>query len=376
VAVAEALAAAQGAGAVEVVGSRRGLEGDLLTGTGLPVTTLPGRGFSRRVSARSAAANVGAAGALVWAFVLALALVARRRPAVVVAMGGYGCVPVALAALVLAVPVVLVNLDAVPGAASRLVARFARASAVAFPGTPLRRAVVTGGPVRPDIVAAAHPDEEARADARRILGLPADRFVVGMVGGSLGSRTINTAALDLARLWARRADVAIHHVVGRRDMTWIGEGPAAEAGGLVYRQVPYEDRIGLLYQAVDVMVSRAGASTVSELAVVGVPAVLVPLPGAPGDHQTANAGVLADAGGAVIVPDADCTGARLAQELDALRSPPERVERMRAGAASVGRPDAVGAVVEVVESHARAGPRPGRSPDAGTRARHGTGGDR
>jgi UDP-N-acetylglucosamine--N-acetylmuramyl-(pentapeptide) pyrophosphoryl-undecaprenol N-acetylglucosamine transferase len=110
--------------------------------------------------------------------------------------------------------------------------------------------------------------------------------------------------------------------------------------------------------------------------VVGVPAVLVPLPGAPGDHQTANAGVLADAGGAVIVPDADCTGARLAQELDALRSPPERVERMRAGAASVGRPDAVGAVVEVVESHARAGPRPGRSPDAGTRARHGTGGDR
>jgi len=373
VAVAEALAAVQGAGAVEVVGSRRGLEGDLLTGTGLPVTRLPGRGFSRAVSARSAAANLGALGGLVWAFVLALGLVARRRPAVVVAMGGYGCVPVALAALVLAVPVVLVNLDAVPGAASRLVGRFARAAAVAFPGTPLRRAVVTGAPVRPEIVAAAGGDAAARTEARRLLGLPADRFVVGVVGGSLGSKTLNTATLDLAGLWVRRADVAVYHVVGRRDATWIGGGPEAEAGGLVYRQVPYEDRMALLYQAADVMVSRAGASTVSELAVVGAPAVLVPLPGAPGDHQTANARVLEAAGGAVMVPDAECTGARLAEELDAVRSRPGCLEAMRAGAASVGRPDAVAAVVEVVESQARAGPRPGRSPDAGTRARHGTG---
>jgi UDP-N-acetylglucosamine:LPS N-acetylglucosamine transferase len=370
VAVARALAAAQGAGAVEVVGSRRGLEGDLLTGTGLPVTRLPGRGFSRAFGPRHAAANVGALAALVWAFVLALGLVVRSRPAVVVAMGGYGCVPVALAAMVCGVPVVLVNLDAVPGAASRLVGRFARAAAVAFPGTPLPRAVVTGAPVRPEIVAAAHPDGSARAHARRLLGLPADRFVVGVVGGSLGSKTVNTAALALAGLWVGRGDVAIYHVVGRRDMAWIGEGPPPEAGGLVYRQVPYEEKMALFYQAADVVVSRAGASTVSELAVVGVPGVLVPLPGAPGDHQTANASVLARAGGAVIVPDGECSGARLADELDGLRWPPERLDRLRAGAGSVGRPDAA-AVVEVVESHARAGPRPGRSPDAGTRARHG-----
>jgi len=371
VAVARALAAAQGAGAVEVVGSRRGLEGDLLTGTGLRVTRLPGRGFARSLSPRTAVANAGAVAGLASAFVLAVALVARRRPAVVVAMGGYGCVPVALAAVMLGVPVVLVNLDAVPGAASRLVSRFARAAAVAFPGTALPRAVVTGAPVRPEIVAAAHPDGPARTAARHALGLPPDRFVVGVVGGSLGSRTVNTAALALAGLWAGRADVAVYHVVGRRDMTWIGAGPSSESGGLVYRQVPYEERMALLYQAADVVISRAGASTISELAVVGLPGILVPLPGAPGDHQTANAEVLAAAGGAVIVPDAECTGARLADEIDALRSTPGRLDQMRAGAGSVGRPDAVAAVVEVVESHARAGPRPGRSPDAGTRARHG-----
>jgi UDP-N-acetylglucosamine:LPS N-acetylglucosamine transferase len=370
-AVAQALTVVQGVGAVEVVGSRRGLEGDLLTGAGLPVTRLPGRGFSRTLGPRQAVANLGALAALAWAFVLSLALVGRSRPAVVVALGGYGCVPVALAAVAFGVPVVLVNLDAVPGAASRLVGRFARAAAVAFPATPLPRAVVTGAPIRPDIVAAAHGDGEARAHARRSLDLPEDRFVVGAVGGSLGSKTINTAVLELAELWGGRPDVAIYHVVGRRDAPSIAAGPQGRTDGLVYRQVPYEEKMALFYLAADVVVSRAGASTVSELAVSGVAGVLVPLPGAPGDHQTANARVLEKAGGAVVVPDSECTGVRLAGELDRLLPPSEALDRMRRGAASVGRPDALAAVVEVVESHARAGPRPGRSPDAGTRARHG-----
>ncbi|HXQ75161.1 MAG TPA: glycosyltransferase [Acidimicrobiales bacterium] len=372
VTVAQALAAARGEDAVEIVGSRRGLEGDLLAGTGLPVTTLPGRGFARSFGPRQMVANLGAVAALAWAGAMALSLLRRRRPAVVVAMGGYGCVPVSLAAALLGIPVVLVNLDAVPGAASRLVGRFARAAAVAFPGTPLPRAVVTGAPVRPEIVAAAHPDAAARRRARRTLDLPPDRFVVGVVGGSLGAKTINEAALDLAALWAGRGDVVVYHVVGRRDAAAMARSaPVAEAGGLVYRQVPYEDRMAAFYQAADVVVGRAGASTVAELAVIGVPAVLVPLPGAPGDHQTANAGALAAAGGAVVLPDGQCSGRRLAAELEALRSPPGRLDAMRQAAASLGRPDAVAAVVAVVETHARSGPRPGGSVGAAPRARHG-----
>jgi len=345
VTVARALAAGHGDDAVEIVGSRRGLEGDLLADTGLAVTRLPGRGFSRSFGPRQVMANVGAAAALAWALVMAVVLVRGRKPAVVVAMGGYGCV---------GVPVVLVNLDAVPGAASRLVGRFARASAVAFAGTPLPRAVVTGAPVRPEIVAAAHPDDSARGGSRRTLGLPTDRFVVGVVGGSLGARTVNEAAISLVGLWAGRSDVAMYHVVGRRDAGEMARSaPAPGVGGIVYRQVPYEDRMADFYRAADVVVGRAGANTVAELAVIGVPAVLVPLPGAPGDHQTKNAGELAAAGGAVVVADSECSGARLADELEAMRSPAGHLDEMRAGAASIGRPDAVAAVVAVVESHAR-----------------------
>ncbi len=249
------------------------------------------------------------------------------------------------------------NVDAVPGAANRLVGRFARAAAVAFDGTTLARAVVTGAPVRAAVVAAAHPGAEARAAARHALGLPPDRTVVGAVGGSLGSTRLNEAVIDLAELWARRTDISIFHVVGRRDAPWAARARTGAAGsegdGLVYVQVPYEDRMALFYQAADVVVGRAGANTVAELAVVGVPAILVPLPGAPDDHQRANAMVLERAGGAVILPDAECRGPRLAEEIDALLADPARLGAMGAAAGSVGRPDAVGAVAALASAHAR-----------------------
>jgi UDP-N-acetylglucosamine--N-acetylmuramyl-(pentapeptide) pyrophosphoryl-undecaprenol N-acetylglucosamine transferase len=114
----------------------------------------------------------------------------------------------------------------------------------------------------------------------------------------------------------------------------------------------------LFYQAADIVVSRAGANTVAELAVVGVPAILVPLPGAPGDHQRANAGVLERAGAAVVVPDPECSALRLAQEIDALASDPARLDAMRSAAGTLGRTDAVSAVVTLARAHARA-PRGG-----------------
>jgi len=360
-------AGAWGAAPVEMVGSRRGLDAELLAGEGIPVTLLPGRGLARRWDLRSSLANLVAVLGLAAAVLGALVVVARRRPAVVVAVGGYACVPTALAAFVLGVPVVLVNVDAVPGAANRLVGRFARAAAVGHGGTGLPREVVTGVPVRPAIAAAAHPDEAARRAARRALGLPADRAVVAVVGGSLGARRLNEAVAELARSWEGRDDVTLYHVVGRRDAARAavaagpsrrgeGGGPEASPGRcLRYVQVPFEQRMALFYQAADVVVARAGANTVAELAVVGVPAVLVPLPGAPGDHQRANAGVLERAGGAVVVPDPECDGARLARELDALLADRAALDAMRAAAASAGRPDALDAVTALVRAHARPG---------------------
>jgi UDP-N-acetylglucosamine:LPS N-acetylglucosamine transferase len=356
--VARALAQGQGPESVELVGARRGLDAQLLAGEGVPVTLLPGRGIARRLDARSVLANAGAVAGLVAAFVAALVVVLRRRPSVVVAMGGYACVPTALAAAVVGTPVVLVNVDAVPGAANRVVGRFARAAAVAFEGTALPRAVVTGAPVRGVIVDSAHPDAAARAEARDALGLPTDRLVVATVGGSLGSKRLNEAVIELAGLWARRRDVAIYQVVGWRDWSWASAAarpaPGADHDGLYYAQVPYEERMALFYQAADIVVSRAGANAVAELAVVGVPSILVPLPGAPGDHQRANAEVLERVDAAVIVADGECDGPRLAGVIDALASEPGRLHAMRAAAGALGRPDAVSAVVAVARAHARA----------------------
>ncbi|HTZ08245.1 MAG TPA: glycosyltransferase [Acidimicrobiales bacterium] len=369
-AVARALAPAGEGEAVELVGSRRGLDAQLLAGEGLPVTLLPGRGLLRRRDVRAVLANVGAVLSLVAALAAAVVVVARRRPAVVVAMGGYASVACALAGAALRVPVVLVNVDVVPGAANRLVSKVASACAVGYPGTPLPRAVVTGVPVRPAVAAAAHPGPVERAAARSTLGLPSGRTVVAVVGGSLGARRLNEAVLDLARRFAGRGDVALYHVVGRRDAEWAAAAappapaPTGEPERLWYRQVPYEERMPLFYQAADVVVARAGANTVAELAVVGVPAVLVPLPGAPGDHQAANAAVLVAAGGAVLVPDPECSGERLAAELDALVGTPGRLGAMAGAAAAVGRPDALEAVVDLVRHRAR----PGRW-SAGARAR-------
>ena len=335
---------------IHFVGSKRGQEAGLVGEAGFAITLLPGRGIARRLTLD----NVGAVVGLVSAMVRALWIVARLRPRVVVSVGQYASLPCAIAAVAFRVPLVLVAADAVPGAALRVVSRFAKASAVAFEGTPLPNAVVTGSPVRPEILAVERT-EATRAEARRTFGLPLDRVVVGVFGGSLGSRTINTASGALAEKWAARPDIAIRHVVGRRDWPEVSTRlPAGAPGGLVYQAVEYEDRMPLLLAAADVMVCRAGASTVAELSAVGVPAVLVPLPGAPGDHQTANARALVGAGAAVLVPDAELDADRLGRELDAMISDPGRLERMAAAAASLGRPDAARAVAGVVEGAARA----------------------
>jgi UDP-N-acetylglucosamine--N-acetylmuramyl-(pentapeptide) pyrophosphoryl-undecaprenol N-acetylglucosamine transferase len=178
--------------------------------------------------------------------------------------------------------------------------------------------------------------------------------VVAVVGGSLGALRLNRAVLDALPAWAGRADLCVYHVVGERDWELVTAAvrdvPPPE--GLDYRPVRYEDRMPLLLAAADVFVCRAGATTVSELTAVGVPAVLVPLPTAPGDHQTANARVLADGGAAVLVPDGDLDGPRLVAEVDSLLVEPERLAAMGKAAAALGQRDAADRVAALVEEHA------------------------
>ena len=345
------------ASSILFVGAERGIESRLVPEAGFEVELLPGRGIERRLSVQ----NVVALWGLTTALWRAVRLVHRRRPAVVLALGGFASAACALAALLWRVPLVVAEQNARAGAANRLVARLARACAVPFDETDLPKAVVTGNPVRDEVLAVA-ADRDVLA-ARSELGLPEDRTVVVVFAGSLGSRRINEAVYGAVGRWAHRDDLAIHHVIGTRDwedrpavardLDEPRDGPDGPAVGLVYQPIRYQDRMDLVLGAADLAVCRAGGTTVAELAVVGVPALLVPLPIATRDHQTANAGPLVRSGAAVLIPDGELDVDRLVAEVEALVGDPSRLAEMAVAARGLGRPDAAGAVADLVESTAR-----------------------
>ncbi len=352
-AVAQALVArGHAASSIHFVGSARGIEARLVPAAGFEVTLLPGRGLARRLTGANAGAVVG----LGRAGVRAVALMARRRPHVVLGVGGYASAPCALAAAALRVPMVVHEQNAVPGLANRLAARFARASATSFEGTTLPRAVTTGNPVRREVLEVDR-SPGGRAAAREALGVPSHRMVLAVFGGSLGARRINEVTRAMLEGWRRRDDLTVYHVVGSRD--WASSppplAPDVAGGGLVYRAVEYEERMPLLLAAADVAVCRAGGTSVAELAAVGLPAVFVPLPIAPNDHQRANAAALVRAGAAVLVPDAELTPERLAAEVGPLLDDPARRRAMSAAGLALARPDAADRVASLLERHARAG---------------------
>jgi undecaprenyldiphospho-muramoylpentapeptide beta-N-acetylglucosaminyltransferase len=344
------------AGTVELYGSRRGQEATTWPALEFPYTLLPGRGIRRSLRPAALWANLGALAGLVWACARALGSFARHRPRVVVIVGGYASFPAGLAAVLTRVPLVALSTDAVPGAVNRLLGRFAAANAVAFAGTGLPRTHVTGTPVVPELASLERTPAGQQA-ARRELGLPDDRKTVAAAGGSLGALRINRAVAELAVSWGTCGGLALYHVTGRRDYAEFGAGGAATADrdgrGLCYRVVPFEDDMPRFYAAADVCVTRAGAMTVAELLVAGVPAILVPLPGAPDDHQTRNAEALVGIGAAVRIPDGEFDGHRLAQELEDLLADPARLRAMSEAARRHGHPDAAARVAELVDAHAR-----------------------
>ena len=333
---------------VRFVGSKRGIEGRMVRAAGFPVTLLPGRGLARRLTLENVGALVGFASAFVQAFVL----LARWRPKVVVSMGGYASAPCAVAAALLRIPLVISEQNAVPTATHRVAGRVAAASAVPFAGTPLPRPVVTGNPVRSEVLA-LDPSGAGRARARALLGLPAERVVIAATGGSLGARTINAAVVGLCAGWPGPQPITVHHVVGRRDWEWAQAQPRSANPLVDHRLVEYEERMPELLAAADLVISRAGGSIVSELAVVGRASILVPLPIAPYDHQAFNAQVLERAGGAVMLRDHDVTAERLIAEVAPLVGEAGRLEAMGVAARTEGRPDAADRVADVVELHAR-----------------------
>jgi UDP-N-acetylglucosamine--N-acetylmuramyl-(pentapeptide) pyrophosphoryl-undecaprenol N-acetylglucosamine transferase len=336
------------------IGSRRGLEARLLPQAGLDSMLLPGRGIQRKFSLQ----NITSAFGIFRACHLALRELIRHRPAVIASVGGYASFPAVLASVVLRIPLVVVEQNARAGVANKFAGRFAKAAATAFDATGLPRATLTGNPVEHRLLELAETDPDVRKRAARdALGISEQALMVSAFGGSLGARSINMAIINLVRLWATNSDVFIYHIAGERDFDDISrqiETLRGEMGVAIgYRLVRYEDRMDLVYSATDVCVCRAGATSIADLAVMGVPSVLVPLPSAAEDHQTINArGVVRD-GGALLIPDAELTGKRLAADLMPLLIQPSVLTAMAAGQRSRAMPNAAASIADLLELHAQ-----------------------
>lgn len=326
---------------IHFVGASRGIEARIVPEAGFEITLLPGRGIQRRITAENIASTFG----LIKAMFMAINLVRRTKPAAVLGLGGFASAACTLAAVLLRVPLVIAEQNARAGAVNKLTGRFARACAVPFPDVDLPRAVVTGNPVREQIVEAASNVD--KATAREQLDLPGERTVLLVFAGSLGSARINDAVYGAVEQWRNRSDLAIYHVVGARD--WDTR-PNLDSGELYYRAVRYEDRMEIAMVAADLAVCRAGGTTVAELPVMGLPGVLVPLPIATRDHQRFNAMHLVNIGGAVCVTDSEFDAQRLVTEVEAiLPSIAQMSDAIRAAA----RPDAADRVADLILANVR-----------------------
>ncbi|MFD4024582.1 undecaprenyldiphospho-muramoylpentapeptide beta-N-acetylglucosaminyltransferase [Streptomyces sp. NPDC058576] len=326
-ALAEALRRADPDAVISFIGTERGLETSLIPAAGYRLHTVDMIPFDPALGAKRFLLPA----ALLRSGAQARSVLRTQKAQVVVGMGGYPSAPAIVGAKMAGLPSVIHESNAVPGRANQFAARLTEHLTVAFDGSRAHlsggeRALTVGMPIAASLAALDRP--ALREEARRAFGIPEGARVVLFNGGSLGAARLTAAAVGLAARWRGRGDVHLLVKTGpaalaetRRKLIDAGAGPVAQA-------VPYLDRMDLAYAVADLVVCRAGSATIAELATTGVPAVLVPYPHAPGDHQTHNARVLSDAGAAHLVPDAETTADRLAELIDPLLADPARLAVM------------------------------------------------
>ena len=274
------------------------------------------------------------------------AVLDRVQADVVVGFGGYVALPAYLAARRAGVPVVVHEANARAGLANRVGARIARKVLAAVPDSGLRGAEVVGIPLRASITAL---DRSAlRHEARAHFGFAQDARVLLVFGGSQGAVSINRAVSGAAAQLAA-AGISVLHAHGPKNTLDL---PVPQQGDPPYRAVPYLSRMDLAYAAADLAICRSGAMTVAEVSAVGLPAVYVPLPIGNGE-QRLNALPVADAGGGIIVSDADLTPAFVGSEVVGLITDEDALTSMTAAAAAVGHRDAARRVADTVLAVAR-----------------------
>jgi UDP-N-acetylglucosamine--N-acetylmuramyl-(pentapeptide) pyrophosphoryl-undecaprenol N-acetylglucosamine transferase len=311
-------------------------EAELVPAAGYPFHPLKVVGIDRRNPLKAVRAVALAAGATASA----RRILKRERVSVVIGGGGYVAGPAGAAAIALRIPLVLTEADSHLGIANRVLAPRAQKVFLAFPieGRSAGKYDVVGRPVPRDT---GSTDPVA---ARSRFGLPDDKPCLLVFGGSLGARTINNAAIDA---FGAAAPCSVIHACGRRDYDALRVRLDGLGAPDHYKLEPYVQPFADALAVANLAVARAGGS-VFELAAAGIPSVLVPYPHAAADHQTRNAKWMAQGGAAVVVPDAELDGPRLAREIAALLGSPGRLAAMSVAARKLARLDAADRIADAV----------------------------
>lgn len=331
------------------IGSSMGVERDVAANRQIPFDSIPTGKLRRYLSLYTLTDAIK-----IPLGVLRARLHLRRlQPDVIFSTGGFVSVPTVIAGWMAGIPILTHEQTATVGLANRINARFADRIALAFEVTRSQfsvdstRILVTGNPVRPELL-------DGDADrARGDLGIPSNLPVVYITGGSLGAHALNECVRTLISALVSHASV-IHQCgpsSANGDYPRLLETREALSPDTRDRYVVRErigDELADIYRAADLVIGRAGAGTVAELALLGKPSILVPLPGAAGDEQTKNARTLADAGASILIPQDELTSERLQQETTALLDDPRLRDRMSTAAKSLAQPDAARLLAEEI----------------------------
>jgi UDP-N-acetylglucosamine--N-acetylmuramyl-(pentapeptide) pyrophosphoryl-undecaprenol N-acetylglucosamine transferase len=314
------------------VGTARGLEAKIIPREGfnlelIEVTALKRVGFINRIKSLLT---------LPKSFLTARSLIKQFKPDVVIGVGGYASGPVVLTASWMGVPTLVAEQNALPGFTNRVLARFVKAAAVSFEEARLffkEKAEITGNPIRAEFF---------EAPAKH----PGDVIHVLITGGSQGARAINEAVIGaLPQLAEEKDRLSFAHQTGENDYYRVRD--AFEKSGLKAEVKPFIEKMVDEFARADLVISRAGATTVAELAAAGKPAIMIPFPFAADDHQRKNAEAIENAGAGRMILQTELTSERLAKELLWLVHDPQQLGRMAEASRKLGHPDAAKKVVDL-----------------------------
>ena len=337
IAVARELLARQPGAQISFAGTARGIETRVIPREGFPLDLLRSGG----IKGKSLADRVRGAALVPLSLIDAWRIVSARRPHLVIGVGGYSSGPVVVVAALRGVPTMLLEQNAVPGLTNRLAAGFVKAAAVTFDSTRDffgAKAFVSGNPVRPEFFATAGSQQESAFDEQT------SGVRVLVFGGSQGAHAINVAMVEAAAELAAHPHLRVTHQTGERDVEMVRAG--YRTAGIPADVEPFLYDMGRQLGQAQVVVSRAGATSLAEITAAGKAAILIPLPTATDDHQRKNAEALAAAGAAEVLLQKDLTGAVLAQRIVTLARDRAKRDAMARAARTLARPDAAKVIVD------------------------------